>query len=100
MAFPLSETLDHVASLRESARRGDWDSTGTLAAALPQFTSGLDPADLGACLDALKGALIVARASRAHAAASLARLTAAAGFNHTRAEYALPRQEFGEAADF
>jgi hypothetical protein len=95
-----ADLLRLVDSLQEAARRGDWQLTGELAEALSRRTPPATRDELGEYLTHLKNALIVARASRAHMAASLVRLNAAAGFNHTRVEYAAPRQEFGESADF
>jgi hypothetical protein len=77
-----------VACLRESARRGDWDSVASLTASLPHQTLPADPEDLGEYLHALKEALSVAKHSRAHAAASRARLNAAARFNLARTDSA------------
>ena len=107
MASRLSDILDLVASLRESARRGDWKSAGELALILRQQTPPADREELGQYLLHLKEALVAAKASRAHTAASLAnfntaavRLNAAATFNRTHTDFSPPRQEFGEAADF
>jgi hypothetical protein len=107
MASPLSDILGLVSCLQESARRGDWKNAGELAAILPQQTLPGNPEELGEYLRCLKQALMVAKASRAHSAASLARcnaaavrLNAAAHFNRTRLDFAPPRQEFGEPAEF
>jgi hypothetical protein len=107
MASPLSDILHLVDCLRESARRGDWKSAGELAAILPRQDLPDSRDELGEYLTCLRQALIVARVSRAHAAASLARinntavrLNAAARFNQTRLDGAPPRQEFGESAEF
>jgi hypothetical protein len=102
-----SQLCDILACLRESARRGDWKSTGELAVHLRQQTLPANREDLGEYLLRLKEALIAAKVSRAHAAASLTRcntaavrLNAAATFNNARVDIAPSRQEFGEAADF
>jgi len=107
MASPLSNILDLVACLQESARRGDWKNVGELTATLPRQTLPASREELGEYLRSLKQALIVAKASRANTAASLAgcntaaaRLHAAARFNKTRLDIAPPRQEFGESAEF
>jgi hypothetical protein len=84
MDFPPSDLLGTVACLRESARRGDWNSAAELAGTLPRQKLPDGPEKLGEYLRTLKEALTVARASRAHAAASLVRLTAAAKFNRAR----------------
>ena|ERR1019366_5801656 len=95
-----SDIFEVVASLQESARRGDWKSACELASILPQQTLPANREELGEYLRCLNQALIVARVSRANSAASLGRLNAAARFNKTRLGFAPPRQEFGEAADF
>jgi hypothetical protein len=77
-----------VACLRESARRGDWNGVASLTAALPRQTREVNPKELGEYLHVLKEALSVAKDSRAHAAASLVRLNAAARFNHGRTDSA------------
>jgi hypothetical protein len=107
MASQLPRILDLVACLQASARRGDWTSAGELAARLRQQTLPENHEELGEYLLRLKEALIAAKVSRAHTAASLTkcntaavRLNAAATFNNTRTESASSRQEFGEAADF
>jgi hypothetical protein len=107
MASQHSDLVDLVDCLQESARRGDWKSAGELAAILPQQTLPGNPEELGEYLRCLKQALIVAKASRAHSAASLARcnaaavrLNAAAHFNKMRLDFTPPRQEFGESAEF
>jgi hypothetical protein len=106
MASKLSDILDFVFRLQESARHGDWDNACELAAVLPQQTLPDRQKELGEYLRHLRQALIVAKVSRAHSAATLARcntaavrLNAAARFNQTRLGFAPPRQEFGEAAD-
>ncbi len=88
-----------AACLGELARRGDWDGFAALTASLPRQTREVNPEKLGEYLHALKEALSVARDSRAHAAASLVRLNAAARFNRGRADSSSPRQNFAEAAD-
>jgi hypothetical protein len=77
-----------IARLRESARRGDWDSVASLTHLLLQQTREVNPEELGEYLQALKEALSVAKDSRAHAAGSLSRLNAAARFNHARTDSA------------
>jgi hypothetical protein len=100
MASQLSDTLDIVARLRESARRGDWESAAALATSLPRQAPPEGRDDVGEYLRLLKEALAVAKASRTHAAASLARLKAAATFNHARLDLASERQNIGDTADF
>ena len=75
-----------AACLRESARRGDWESFAALTDSLPHQTLPATPEKLGEYLQALKEALSVAKDSRAQAAASLVRLNAAARFNRGRSE--------------
>jgi len=107
MDSKLSDLLELVGCLRESARRGDWKSAGELAAILRQQTLPASREELGEYFLRLKEALIAAKVSRAHTAASLAnfntaaaRLNAAATFNNTRVDFVPSRQEFGEATDF
>jgi hypothetical protein len=97
MASKLSDLLESVASLEESAQRGDWNSAGRLAALLPQQPLPANGEELGEYLRCLSHALIAAKASRAHSAASLARINAAAGrlnaaarFNQMRSDPAPP----------
>jgi hypothetical protein len=99
MDSPRSDVFDIVACLREAAARGDWNRVASLTAALTQQTLPADPEKLGDYLHVLKEALSVAKDSRAHGAASLGRLNAAARFNGARIDTASPRQNFGEAAD-
>jgi hypothetical protein len=106
MPSQLPNILGIVACLQESARRGDWQTAGAMAAILPLQTLPANGEELGEYLRCLKEALITAKVSRAHSAASLAafnaaafRLNAAARFNDTRAGFAALRQEFGEMAD-
>ena len=107
MVSRLSDLLELVAALQDSARRGDWKTADELTASLRQRTPPAGGEELGEYLLRLKEALVTAKASRAHAAASLAalntaavRLNAAATFNEVQADSLLPRQEFGEATDF
>src|SRR5690349_1751515 len=99
MASPLSDIVDLVTRLQESARRGDWASAGELAALLPQQRLPATPEELGEYLLCMKEALVAAKASRAHTAACLVRLNAASRFNNARSDFAPRRQEFGEVAD-
>ncbi len=100
MASQLSDLFELVDCLRECALRGDWKSAGELAATLRQQTLPAGKEDLGEYLDRLKEALIVAKVSRAHSAATLVRLNAVSGFNKTRLDVAPPRQDFGESVNF
>jgi hypothetical protein len=100
MASQLSNSLDLIESFQEAARRGDWQSAGEVAATLQQQLPPADREDLTEYLTSLREALVTAKASRAHAAASLVRLNAAAVFNNTQADPTTRRREFGEAADF
>jgi hypothetical protein len=112
MASKPSDLLEIVASLEESARRGDWPGAGRLAAILAQQALPTNSEELGEYLRCLKQAMIAAKVSRAHSAASLARVNTAAGrlnaaarFNNFRSVSSPPDsprlewQEFGEAAD-
>jgi len=100
MASQLSDAIDRVAWLKESARRGDWISAAGLAALLPRQMPPPSREELDEYLRHLKDALTVAKASRAHAASSLVRLQAAARFNHACRDFAPGRQDFGDLADF
>jgi uncharacterized protein (DUF2236 family) len=91
---------DLIAGIQESARRGDWENAGKLAAILQRQALPTSREELGEYLYCMNQALIVAKASRAHAAATLVRLNAAARFNNARVDFDRRRQEFGEAADF
>jgi hypothetical protein len=89
-----SDSLYLIACFRESARRGDWSSAGEFSTRLLQQTPPANRDDLDEYLQCMKEALIVAKASRAHAAASLVRLNAAASFNNRRmGPSALPRND-------
>jgi len=88
MDSPRSDIFDLVACLRESAGRGDWNGVAALTASLPQQAREVDLEKLGEYLHVLKEALSVAKDSRAHTAASLVRLNAAARFNHARTDSA------------
>ncbi len=84
-----------VSNLQECARRGDWKSAGQLAAELRRHNLPSNQPDLGNYLGRLRQALRVAKTSRAHSAATLARVNAAAEFNRTRI-HLVPRQNFVE----
>jgi len=100
MASQLSNSLYLIQSFQESARRGDWQSAAEVAGILQQQVPPANYEDAKEYLARTTEALIIAKTSRAHAAASLVRLNAAAGFNNTRADANPCRREFGEAADF
>ena len=97
MASQHSELFAIVGSLRECARRGDWKNAMEAATALRDSTPPASAAETGEYLDRLREALVAAKASRAHMAAALVRLNAAARFNRDRAGAAMPRQEPGES---
>jgi hypothetical protein len=100
MGSQLSDILDLISRVQESARRGDWKSAGEITATLPQQTLPAGSAELGEYLRRLKQALIVAKVSRAHSAASLARCKTAAARLNAATRFNKTRQEFGESADF
>jgi hypothetical protein len=100
MDSQLSNALEIVSRLRESARRGDWKGAADIATTLPRQTLPDKEDEVGEYLRDLKEALTVARVSRAHAAASLVRLKAAARFNHAHCDLPSERQNFGDTADF
>jgi len=86
-----------VSNLQECARRGDWKSAGELAVELRRQSVPANQRDLGNYLGRLRQALVVAKTSRSHSAAMLARVNAVAEFNKLRSP--VSRQEFGETAD-
>jgi hypothetical protein len=92
--------LESVASLEEAARHGDWRGAGELAAGLRQQKLPTDHKELGEYLLHLKEALVTAKISRAHAAASLARFNAAAVRLNAAASFHRVRQEFAGTTDF
>src|ERR1700722_1360316 len=103
MASRLSDILGLVFRLQESAHHGDWENARELTAVLQQQTLPDRQEELGEYLQHIRQALIVAKVSRAHSAATLARcstaavrLNAAARFIETRLGFEPPRQEFGE----
>lgn len=100
MASQLFNIPGLVGRLHESARRGDWQDAIELAALLRQQALPTSREELAEYLSRLRGALIAAKASRADAAASLARLKAAASFNSSAIDPTPGRQEFGDSADF
>jgi hypothetical protein len=93
MVSQLFDALERVDLIRESARRGDWQSAADLAAKLPREAATASPDELGEYLRRLREAVTVAKVSRAHAAASLVRLQAVARFNRDR-------QNSDDPADF
>jgi hypothetical protein len=84
--------------IRGHAQRGHWCGVLALAESLPSQTLPATADGLAAYLRDLKETLILARAERARAVESLARLNAAARFHRSRAGIPSRRQEFGEAA--
>jgi hypothetical protein len=100
MVSQLSDALERVALIRESARRGDWQSAADLTAHLPREAAAASRDELGEYLRCLQEAVTVAKASRAHAASSLVRLQAVARFNRARLGYASDRQNSDDPADF
>lgn len=98
---PDNANTDLLACLRESARRGDWRNALRLAEKLSRMAPPTEPRELGEHLCRLRETVIVAKASRAGAAATLVRLRAAASFN--RSALASPpaaRQNPGDLPDF
>ena len=84
-----------LARLRESARQGDWKNAEALSAALPQKAVPNDPGELTEYLLLLREIVILAKAWRSHANASLVRLNAAAKFHDAGREAAVGRHNFG-----
>jgi len=100
MASHPSDLMAIVGQLRESARRGEWQNAFDLATTLRDQTPAANVIADGEYLAQLRDALIVTKASRAQAAATLVRLNAVAGFNRVRGADAATRQKFGESPDF
>lgn len=100
MDSALSEARSAIECLKEAARRGDWRNAREIAAHLREHALPATPEELDGYLKSLKEALIVAKASRAHAAASLIRLNAAAGFHRGVPNRTRDRQNFGDPTDF
>ena len=96
MDSPRFETFDTLARLREFARSGDWKNADALAATLRQNAAPSDPVALGEYLRLHKETLIVAKAWRAHANASLVRLNAAAQFHGAGRDSPGARHNFGD----
>lgn len=88
MASPHSELLAIVETLQECARRGDWKNAFDAAAALRDRTPPATASETGEYLDRLRAALIAAKASRTHLAATLVRVNAAARFAERRQDFA------------
>jgi hypothetical protein len=89
-----------LGSLQKCARGGDWQGAQDLAEILPVQKLPATIEGLRDYLRCLQETLILARASRAHTAASLVRLNAAAGFHRAAVGHPSRRQEFGESAEF
>jgi hypothetical protein len=100
MDFQHCEVFDTLDRLRESARRGDWRNAEVLAAGLTQHAVPRNPAGLEEYLRLLKDTLVVARAWRAHAAASLVRINAAAKFSSIGRDMSRHRQNSADSANF
>jgi hypothetical protein len=100
MVSQLSDALERVACIRESARRGDWQSAADVTALLPHEPAAASRDELDEYLRSLQEAVTVAKASRAHAAASLSRLQAVAKFNRARLGFPSDRQNSDDSADF
>src|SRR5579871_5165009 len=66
-----SELFAIVGTLQECARRGDWKNAFEAASALRDRTPPANTAETGQYLDRLRDALVVAKASRTHLAATL-----------------------------
>ena len=90
-----SEAFDLLARLRESARCGDWRNAQAIALALREKELPRDPPGLTEYLRLLKETVIVAKAWRSHANASLVGLNAAAKFHDSGRDAAVGRHHFG-----
>ena len=99
MASRLCDTAPLIAGIEESTRRGDWLNAGALTTLLKQMPVPENRDELGEYLRCLEQALIAAKTSRAHSAATLMRLNAAARFHCMSAEFSPHRQKFAETTD-
>ena len=90
-----SDAFDTLARLRESARKGDWKSAQVLSTALPRQGVPNDPGELTEYLLLLKEIVILAKAWRSHANASLTRINAATKFKDTGRVPPAGRHNFG-----
>jgi hypothetical protein len=100
MVSQLSDALERLALIRESAHRGDWQSAADLTALLPREAAAANGEELAEYLRRLQEAVTVAKASRAHASASLLRLQAVAKFNCARLGFPSGRQNSDDPAAF
>jgi hypothetical protein len=100
-----SRSVDNIvallSALEESTRRGNWGKAAAMAAELDHLRVPADPEELGRYLGQLRRTLVTARTSRAHAAAFLRRVNAAAGFCRTRRaeSESAERQNFVDSAE-
>jgi DTW domain-containing protein YfiP len=95
-----SESFHALARLRESVRRGDWATVESIATGIRRHRLPPTREGLGEYLRDLKETLIVAKASRANAMASLVRLKAAAGFQSSGRETPQRRQNSAVSTSF
>jgi hypothetical protein len=99
MTSDKSRLFTLVSCLQECARRGEWKAAHQYAICLRDQTAPLGELEMGEYLNRLREALVVAKSSRAHLAAALVRVNAAARFNTDRAPIFMRRQEFGESPE-
>jgi hypothetical protein len=98
---PPRDAPDVLTQLRNAIRGGDWGAAQSIALGLARCALPPETRELGAYLDALRQTLLLARASRANSAASLARVRAAARFQTHRSFIAgddCDRQDFAAPA--
>jgi hypothetical protein len=81
MDSPLSEQAAIAIATGEAARAGDWRRAQALLNDLLRSGPPRGSEALGEYLENLRQALVAAKASRSHLAATLHRVNAAAGFN-------------------
>jgi hypothetical protein len=98
-AEPAPDAPAGLAHVRDAIRGGNWTRAESVARGLAQCAIPRQQDELGEYLDALKQTLILAKASRSNAAASLARVRAASRFQANCPFVAPVRQDFADSAD-
>jgi hypothetical protein len=99
MDFQRSDVHVQLAQVRDAIRGGNWGVAELNARELSKHTVPAQVCDMEAYLEELKQTLVLAKASRANAAASLARVRAAARFQQNRSFTTLGRQNFAEPTE-
>ena len=94
-----SDAPSRLADIRHFIRCGNWDAADSIAGSLTQVPVPGTPAGLKNYLDDLRQTIILAKASRSVAAASLARVRAAATFQSRESPLPSERQDFVDPAN-